>query len=1508
VNLEGWSLSVDREEEGQWVLPAITLPAGGYTYVWASGKDRLRTGVNPRSHTNFKLNPNGDTLRLFGPELPRTLVDEVEYPEQAPDYSYGRTGTGTNSIWRFFLIGTPGAPNGSSSLTNKTEDVYFSVERGFYSSPFNLSLVSRTPGATIRYTTNGSPPSLTNGIPYSAPILINATRVIRAAAFATNQLPSRVRTHTYLYNVQANRRLLPVISLVTATNNLYGRTGIMEYNPRNTVNHGAAWERPVSVEWIEPSDNGGFQTDAGIRVAGGDYIRTLYNYRSTALPESKYSFRLYFRGEYGQGRLNYPVFPGTTLESFDTMHLRAGMNDHSNPFLKDEFVRALCDQVGIVACHGTFVHLFLNGVYRGMYNPAERVNEDFLQAYHGGGDLWDVIGAGNQVLGGDSGAWTALRTAARRDLTIRTNYLDVAGRMDLENFVDYLLPHIYADNDDWPHNNTRTARERVPGSKFRFYPWDAEFAFGSHDVSYDTIANTLSTTSPPWGTTDYQQIFNALKRSYEFRLLFADRVHRAFFNRGPLTDERIRALYEPMRARVAPSIPAFQNTINSWITNRRRHVTNAFQRAGFLLSSNAPGLNQFGGRVPTGFQLVMTNLAGTIWYTTNGSDPREAFVSTVSAQAIAYSGPVIINQPLRLRARSLNGTNWSAAVVVDFQPAQTGIQIRFTEIMYNPPGGDAFEFVELQNIGGVPVDVSGFRFTGINFRFPVPFPQVPAGARIVIASDARTNSFAGRYPTVPVAGWFGGSLNNGGELLELLDLAGRVVTSVEYGDSERWPRAADGGGASLENIRPDSDPDNPANWQAGLGGGSPGAPNAPEAPSAVRINEINAAGATDWIELRNSGASTVNIGGWLLTDDSNPRQFVFPAGTTLAPGAFAVVHSTSSTLPGVFRSPFNLDRNGETISLYDAATNRIDIARYGPVPDGYTVGRTPSGIWTLCEPTPGSPNEPVQTFGAATNVVINEFVANPDGGDDWIELHNMDSAPVSLEGWAVENTNGIARIGSPAFVGPGGFAVFIADGNSGPDHLDLRLPAAGGFIVLYDSAAAEVGRVTYPAQPNGTALIRIPDGTGLFQTLAFSETPGASNRIAELGLSLRLAELSARSSPDWIEIDNVSTNAVSLAGTMIEADPPDAPPLRAPLNASGSLQPGQRLLVVCGPLPPGYSLPPGAVHVPVPLADMGAVVNLLDSRERLLDRAEYGPQIPDRSLLRYFGTWTLSATNTPGASNSPIAELSSGVAVRINEWLATGGATNEFVELFNQDALPVNLERWVLTDDPSVSGATNNVIPPASFIAAGGFVRFRMDGSTSEIPGAKLSFRLDALGETLRLVSPTGVVRDSVDYLVQAEGVSEGRFPDGGNDLFRFPGNATPGAPNRLGNLDSDGDGMPDEWEIANGFRVDLADDALLDPDRDGMSNRDEYRAGTNPNDGTSVLKLSASRASDQALRLRFSAIAGRTYTIIGADSPDGNWFRISDIPAGADREILIEGLAYEAAVRFFRITTPALP
>lgn len=1393
VNLLGWSLSRDREEPEQWVFPAVNLPAGAYLVVFASGKDRKPTSPGGRLHTNFKLNPNGGYLGLFGPELPRAAVSEVTYPAQGPDYSYGRERN--DGPWRYFLPATPGARNLTSTITGVVAEVHFSASRGFFSRPFNLSLYCPTPGAVIRYTTDGSPPSLTNGVVYTEPIPITTTRTVRAAAFKTNALPTRIVTHTYLMRQPALRQRLPALSLVTASNHLYGARGIME--PPNPRYRGPAWERPVSVEWIDPADNSGFQVDCGLRVHGGDYVRGNYNYKSGQLPFNKYSFRLYFRGEYGQGRLNWRLFPDTTQESFDTIVLRAGMNDPTNPFLTDEFVRGLAREVGQPAAVGTFVNLYLNGVYQGYYNPCERIDVDFLRAYHGGGEHWDFIAQGGEVREGDATAWNSLRNfITTRNLTNAANYLEVARRLDLTNFVDYLCPLIYADNDDWPHNNWRAARERVPGAPFRFYVWDAEWAFGlqGHTPSWNTIANQLSTTSPPWGTADIARLFNALKVIPEFKLLFADRAHKHFFNDGALTDARIRARYNLVKARLNGTISGFNDRIGTtWIPQRRRHVLDHLLKAGLLASTNAPVFNLPPGRAPAGFALILTNLRGTIWYTTNGTDPRIMFTGAVAPDARAYdpARPLILTHDVVLKARSLDGTEWSALTEAAYQVEALGLPVRFTELMYNPPGGDAYEFIELTNLGNIPVNLSGFTFEGVEFRFPEPFPPLAAGARLVLANAANTNAFATRYPGVVVAGWFRGALSNGGERLVLYDRNGRLVASVEYDDEGAWPPEPDGGGYSLEITHPAADPDDPANWHASaVLGGTPGAPNSTPAPPRVRLNEVFAVGTDsqnpDWIELFNPGSTAVNLANWQFSGDGTNR-FLFPANTVLAPGAYLRVWCDPGKTPAGLRAGFGLKRTGETLFLADTQGRRVDAVTYGLQPAGFSVGRVgPGAAWQLTEPTPLGPNEPAM-LAAATNVVINEFLANPPAGqDDWIEFFNRDPArPVALQGLWLSTSNAVQQITSLSFLAPAGFGVLKADANAGPDRLDFRLPAAGDTLALYDATGNELQRLTYRNALEGVSMGLLPDGVGGLTQFPGSASPGAPNYVltnTTLLLNEVLAQARSYRRPgaavvaDWIELVNRDTNAVNLAGYSLSVG--NVKPGQWVFPTGVNLPAGGYLVVDFDPARPASTTATLPLNTGRALADQGTEVYFFGPDGRLLDTIAFGFTLPDQSIGRRDGTWQLLASPTPGASNATPAALGDASAVRLNEWLART-AGDDWLEVYNPNPLPVDLGRHRLSDDPSQAGQTNHVIRPLTFIAPRGYLVWVADGNTNRGPH-HLGFKLDGLGETLRLYDPFSGLVDSVDLLVQDAEVSEGRFPDGSTNLVRFPDTPSPGTANYL--------------------------------------------------------------------------------------------------------------------------------
>jgi hypothetical protein len=179
----------------------VALGPGEYLVVFASGKDRRPTAPGAFLHANFRLGADGEFLGLFNASSPRVPVSVFTpaYPEQRTEISYGYDST---DALRYFATPTPGVPNGNSSITGVVAPVIANVSRGVFNHPFTLILATATPGATVRYTVNGSEPTLANGITYTGLLAITTTLTVRAAAFLTGQLPSRPVTHTYIFPEQ----------------------------------------------------------------------------------------------------------------------------------------------------------------------------------------------------------------------------------------------------------------------------------------------------------------------------------------------------------------------------------------------------------------------------------------------------------------------------------------------------------------------------------------------------------------------------------------------------------------------------------------------------------------------------------------------------------------------------------------------------------------------------------------------------------------------------------------------------------------------------------------------------------------------------------------------------------------------------------------------------------------------------------------------------------------------------------------------------------------------------------------------------------------------------------------------------------------------------------------------------------------------------------------------------------------------------------------------------------
>ncbi|WCJ60628.1 lamin tail domain-containing protein [Fontisphaera persica] len=961
VDLGGMSLTDNANDPGRWVFPAVVLQPGQYLVVHASGKDR-KTGL--RLHTNFRLNLNGDYLGLYNGESPREVVSEFrpQFPEQRNDYSYGLSPGGQ---WKYYAVPTPGTPNPDSPLTGVTPPPHVTVPRGLFEQPFTLVLSHPLPGATLRYTTDGSAPTPTYGTVYTGPLRITNTTVLRVMASYPNMLPSRVESHTYLFPGQVLRQsnnppgypvgstvwtgypsdyemdpeivnhpayaahmtnalqALPTLSITMSVDDLFGSVNGIYTHPEPPADQRYLWERACSVEFILTNGATAFQIDCGIRIQG--------NASRTPQKTPKHPFRLLFKGKYGAGELEYPVFPDSPVQKFDTLVLRADFNNswvHWDPNqrlrgtrIRDAWVKETAREMGMLSGHTRHFHLYLNGIYWGIYDFGERIDANFAANYLGGtADQYDaIVSKPIEAIDGDITAYNAMVALGTNPaITNLANYNALTQRLDMVHFVDYMLLNFYGANQDWGRDgNWNAVRKRSPDGRFKYITWDGE------QLVVDVNHNRVTSTDLP------SNLHTNLVLNAEYRLLFADRAHKHLFNNGALTMEANIArwqrwtsiLHLPIIAESARwgdyrrDVHQFQNgpyylytrddywlpevnrLIQSYFPQRHSVFLSQLRSAGLYPTNAAPSFNQHGGRVPAGFSLVISNNAGggAVYYTTNGLDPRVYGTGALEPTARLYTGPITLAASMLVKARHLTGTSWSALNEAAFLVEQLGTPLQITEIMYNPPGGDAYEFIEIYNAGGVPVDLSYFALSGVNYTFPVGRVLAP-GEVFLVASGLSSNAFAARYPGVKVDGYYSGNLSNGGQRLGIVDkrfVPEGNVFWVTYDDENGWPREADGNGYSLEFVRRDGDPDEPANWRGSASlGGTPGVVTTAAAgtPAPVRLNEIMASNVST---LTNAGTlpDRVVLNEWMANSPAGVQRLAAAArpATQFAPQLLEVI-------------------------------------------------------------------------------------------------------------------------------------------------------------------------------------------------------------------------------------------------------------------------------------------------------------------------------------------------------------------------------------------------------------------------------------------------------------------------------------------------------------------------------------------------------------------------------------------------------------------------------------------
>lgn len=214
VDIGGCYLTDDDADPTQWQLPAgageLILHPGDYLIVFASGKTEAENPdnypyVDPAGHlhTNFKLSKDGEYLGLFAADG-STLIHEynhislgggeVGYPSQETDISYGYY----YGEPRYLAPPTPGADNVAGTLAGFIEKPDVNVKGGCYESPLEVTM-SAASDVFIRYTTDGTVPSLVNGLDYTGPIHIDSLTTLIAKSFKPGFHPSDVVMETYIF-------------------------------------------------------------------------------------------------------------------------------------------------------------------------------------------------------------------------------------------------------------------------------------------------------------------------------------------------------------------------------------------------------------------------------------------------------------------------------------------------------------------------------------------------------------------------------------------------------------------------------------------------------------------------------------------------------------------------------------------------------------------------------------------------------------------------------------------------------------------------------------------------------------------------------------------------------------------------------------------------------------------------------------------------------------------------------------------------------------------------------------------------------------------------------------------------------------------------------------------------------------------------------------------------------------------------------------------------------------
>jgi hypothetical protein len=959
VAVGGYYLSDDENDPRKWRVPAGTsIAAKGFLLIWC---DDMNTG----RHTNFSLDSEGEDVVLSNNS--GILLDKIAYPKQLTNISYGRITDGTGT-WAYLSVPTSGGVNNSTTASQQLTKPTFSVSGGRYASTIQVSLTHSNPGAEIRYTTDGSEPTI-NSLKFTTAISVSQTKTLKAKAFLSGFLPGETETQTYFINEHAFS--LPVVSISTRPDYLYdntigiyieGTNGVAGYCNGNPVNWNQDWDRHAVFEYYDKNGTRLFDQSVDIRI-GGNCSRN----------QAQKSFAIKARDKYGSNIMNYKFFDGKSVNQFGGLMLRNSGNDFNVTMFRDAFMQALpVGQMDVDYMEYQPAILYLNGQYMGIQNIREKIDADFIEGnYNVDKDNLDLIETYENALEGSSDTYVTYKnTLAGMNRTTEAAYNYIDQHIDVQEFINYLVAEIYFANTDWPGNNMKFWRDASVDGKFRWILWDTDFGFALYEgsswsthptLNFATATNGPDWPNPPWSTLHIRMLLE----NPIFRARFIQTMNTAL--NTTFHPDRVISIINQFQSRIAAEMPYHKTRwwgdMNSWnyeVQRLRDFATlrNTFMRQHMAEFFGLNGTVNISTEVKQGEGKLRLNEV-----TAEGNTTQPYFknlpvkIEPVAALGYAFKEWKIKKTESEFVSLIPLGTQWKyfdqGSMPVDWNTTAfndaawaAGLaQLGYGEgdeqtiVSYGPNSANKYvttyfrkSFTVTDTVGfsqltgsilvddGAVIYLNGVEMTRTNMP----------GGTIAYSTFALDGTIEGAYTSFTIPK---GLVKPGNNVLAVevhqnnvgsTDLSFNLVLSTvrlgeETTETSTTPLQLD---TAFTDI----------SYEAYF---------EPSGTiiSGVVINEIstspsnlldNAGEADDWIELYNASAQTINLAGLYITDNLNSRtKYQLPEGTgdemILQPGEYKILWADEDLAQGADHLNFKLSADGEALGLYQVMGENINM-------------------------------------------------------------------------------------------------------------------------------------------------------------------------------------------------------------------------------------------------------------------------------------------------------------------------------------------------------------------------------------------------------------------------------------------------------------------------------------------------------------------------------------------------------------------------------------------------------